>query len=236
MSGALVILNMPDADDPSVACDSTPRALGQRRPASLYPCVGCHGKCCRLRVHVLAVEAFRIALSLGVAVDDVVLHRPYAEATTHQLTSTPILIGGKAISLELRRVPVTRRCAFAVDVNGMVRCGIYALRPALCRLYPYDMELDGERLRVGGQDLCPVSWLKDDAAAVRLAAAVKARRADFRAELRLLAAWNAADGARDWPAFVAFAAPRLMRHLGVDPRAYLPRRQRVQRTLGPRWW
>ena len=227
---------MTDVEDATAAGASPPRALHRGRAESLYPCVGCHGRCCRLRVRVLAVEALRVALTLGVPLDGVVERVPYEPPAPTELDALPIMLEGKPWMLELHRPDVTNRCVFAVEVSGQVRCGIYTLRPALCRLFPYDV-MDGERnIRTGSQDLCPVRWLKDAAAESRVAQTLEERAADFAREQQLLAAWEKREGPLDWGAFVTHASAMVIPWLGLDPRMFARRETPRPRRWGPALW
>jgi Fe-S-cluster containining protein len=236
MALRLRVLNMADIADVGEHHAQVPGSVLQARPASLFPCLGCPGHCCHHRVRVTAVEAFRLALTLGFSVDQVARRVPFEPSPPHRLERPPIALRDGEFHLELQRTGEPLRCLFLLQVGGEGRCGAYNLRPALCRLFPYDLEVDGARLQTGDQAWCPTAWLKDAPAEAQLRLALAAQRRDLRQEKALLRAWSRQRGDKDWAAFVAFGVKHLTAYLGVDPRMEQARRPRGRRPLKPALW
>jgi Fe-S-cluster containining protein len=224
-SPRLAILNMV----PQAAWEEQqrrPRFL-QPRELSLDPCAVCVGNCCFAQVRVTTVEALRIALALTLPILDVVQVSPAPEGAEAQDHRQPIPLASGAVRLSLR-VREGHRCLFLFHVNGRGRCGIHALRPGPCRIYPFHVQQGQRRVSVGGQSMCPVGWLQNEDTVKRVAADLKAWDADIAAEKRLLAAWARHPGAdRSLPAYLTFAVGRLARRFGKDPAVLLapPRRR-----------
>lgn len=151
---------------------------------SVEPCARCDARCCRMRAVVSTVEALRIAAHRGVGL----LHHVAAVPFTRELTTLyawPFKLddGG-------RHVFVLRRDTGAcVHLEG-ARCGVYDLRPANCRLFPFVIDDDGDVLRAGSQERCPTQWLQDDDTRATVARDVARYREDRALELAVVRFWN----------------------------------------------
>jgi Fe-S-cluster containining protein len=127
----------------------------------LAGCADCDGKCCReLVVDLTAAEVRGIADATGLNPADFVrfLHKPPS-----QVVSPPFRMGpqdpGVMLALD-KKNDGSDGCVFLVELSGgQGRCGIYADRPPLCRVYPFHPN----KLRVGIEPRCdgvcsPANW------------------------------------------------------------------------------
>jgi len=227
----LKILDMPPASQERYL-NNAPPAL-YRGPHSSNPCGSCGGHCCQLMVALTTVEAFRMASAMSLAIEafaEAVVVPP-ALLATFRVPKIPLAQGPTVI--RLRRHPETMLCNFLMNVSGAGRCGVYSLRPHTCRLYPYNLEIDGELLKTGSQNLCPTRWLQTDSAIQPVAATVRQMRVDHRAEERLHKAWLKAGGqARSWEEYLAFVTEKLKTHFPLPAPPPAPR----ARKMGAAWW
>ncbi|MFT4164116.1 MAG: YkgJ family cysteine cluster protein [Microlunatus sp.] len=121
---------------------------------TLSPCARCHEACCRdYLVTVSGLDVHRISTGLGLAPRQFVVPTSFGDppdgfrvddsAQTYRL------------ALDKRRTgEAVGWCTFWLPfAGGLGRCGIYALRPGVCRTYPATLR-DGE---VGLRDniMCP---------------------------------------------------------------------------------
>jgi Fe-S-cluster containining protein len=86
-------------------------------------------------------------------------------------------------------VPEQSRCVFLLSVGDLGRCGVYALRPGVCRAYP--TQLEGDLVQLRSTSYCPPGgWQLDtmDLPAFR-AELLEKRRQDALYD-RLVEAWN----------------------------------------------
>jgi Fe-S-cluster containining protein len=191
-----------------------PRFL-QPLDASLTPCAGCTASCCALDARLSSVEALALAIQLRLPVDDVVARVPPGISPLWYAPSIPL--EGGPVTLALRRLP-DGTCAFLHRVAGHVRCAIHALRPGVCRLYPFDVVHGRRRITVGSQVFCPCRWLQDGDTRRRTREDLERWLGDLRADTALLRAWARHGGpGRAWPDFVRFAGARVAKMVGVDP-------------------
>jgi Fe-S-cluster containining protein len=122
--------------------------------------------CCRdYYVAVDAWDVFRIARALHLGIGEIASLR-WRDAADHEFR---ILLDGAApaaertrfYSLSLGKVPDPggpgehgERCVFLLDIGGRGRCGIYAVRPSVCRCYPTGWR-EGVLTTDGGGRYCP---------------------------------------------------------------------------------
>ena len=135
-------------------------------PAIVNSCRSCTAKCCRGLAVVLTIpEAKRMVAETGLTPEDFLEFNTNIDSklTPHY----PLLVqrGGKVeeffIILKRRQ---KKDCIFLEDD---LRCSVYNERPAVCRLYPF--ELDGNDVKKGA--LCPVKFVREngtDAVAAQL--------------------------------------------------------------------
>lgn len=204
-----------------------PRAL-VRQEHWLSPCDSCSGQCCEQLVDVSAVEAVRIALTLVLPLEAVVDTRAWEEPAGVVIASHAIRLDDGLVRLLLRRGAEGLGCTFLHRVAGRGRCVAYAVRPGVCRMYPYAIEEDdGTQLAVGSFKWCPSGWLYDEDTERAVAASLAAWREDLALDAELCARWNEEEREeRSFAAFARFAAHDLAPRLGLDvARLYPPERR-----------
>ena len=196
---------------------------------SLDPCANCGGHCCTTKVYVTTIEAMRLSLTLAIPFDDVVERQP-ADQPKGRSQTVPIVVDDGAWRLTLKkRDPESQKCIFFFEVGDRGRCGVHAIRPGVCRQFPYTTDVDDETISAGPPTPCPTRWLYNEATEKRVEADTRGWIADIDEEHRLIAAWDdsPADD-RSWPAFTRFAVKQLATRFGKDARQLLapPRRRR----------
>ena len=206
-----------------------PRAL-VRQEHWLSPCDTCSGECCEQVVDVSAVEAARIALTLVLPFESFVGTRSCeADVAVAIEASHAVRLDEGLVRLTLRRQGGDAgACAFLHRVGGRGRCVAYAVRPGVCRMYPYAVEEeDGARLAVGSLRWCPSGWLYDDDTERAVAASLAAWRDDLALDAALCARWNEEEREdRSFAAFARFAVHDAAPRLGLDvERLYPPERR-----------
>jgi len=119
-------------------------------------CATCPGNCCSQNlVNVCGYDAWVIARVLHVKPTDFLA---FADLQQEENPYNFQLDGsGKSyhLALNMNEWPDgSRRCIFGLNLpHGQFRCGIYSLRPAGCRSYPFS--LAGDRLTIKPWALCP---------------------------------------------------------------------------------
>jgi Fe-S-cluster containining protein len=102
-------------------------------------CASCHARCCfAYMVPVTGHDVWRIATGLGLGVEQFVVA---ADAKEDQPNAFRLDRSGRFFMLALDKRPhaerAERACIFWLDLpNGYGRCGIYGVRPNVCRTYP----------------------------------------------------------------------------------------------------
>jgi Fe-S-cluster containining protein len=128
---------------------------------ALSPCAQCHEACCRdYLVTVSGLDVYRISTGLGLDPNQFAVPTSYGEPPDGFRVDT----SGRTHRLSLdkrRRGNAAGWCTFWMPVGeGLGRCGIYALRPGVCRTYPATL-VDGE-VALRSDILCPDgSWGRD---------------------------------------------------------------------------
>lgn len=205
-----------------------PRAL-VRREHYLSPCDTCSGGCCEQIVDVTAVEAVRIALTLVLPFSSFLDTRAFEPQTGVDIAAShAIHLDTGPVRLLFRRGEAGSGCIFLRRIDERGRCLAYAVRPGVCRMYPYAVEEDdGTTLAVGTFRWCPSEWLYDDETEQRVAASLAAWREDLALDEELCARWNDEERAdRSFDAFARFAVHEMGPRLGLDvERLYPPERR-----------
>ncbi|MCX8174799.1 MAG: YkgJ family cysteine cluster protein [Candidatus Micrarchaeota archaeon] len=126
-------------------------------PSITNSCRFCTARCCRGLAVVLTIpEAKRMVAETGLKPEEFLEFSENIEGkkTPHY----PLLVqqGGKVheyfIILKRRQ---KKECIF---LEEDLRCGVYPKRPAVCRLYPF--ELDGRAVKKGA--LCPAGFAREE--------------------------------------------------------------------------
>ena len=186
------------------------------------PCSRCNSVCCCEKVCINIVDLARLVIALGVRAEQVVTLN-----SEHQSTITiPALIGGRRMHMLLRQEPfeglAQPACHMLARPGGQLRCGVHAVRPGVCRAYPFRFFTDrGDFYYVGLPYLCPINWALAPAARHAIEREIVTWRRENDAAERMVRKWNRTRGDEDAASFFAWAIERGGRYLGLDPRPYL---------------
>ncbi|MBN2361289.1 MAG: YkgJ family cysteine cluster protein, partial [Deltaproteobacteria bacterium] len=155
------------------------------------PCSLCNSVCCCEKVCINIVDLARLVIALGVRADQVV-----TLTTEHKSTITiPALIGGQRTHMLLRQEPVEGlarpACHMLARPGGQLRCGVHAVRPGVCRAYPFRFFTDrGDFFYVGLPHLCPINWALAPSARRAIEREIVAWRRENDAAERMVRRWN----------------------------------------------
>jgi Fe-S-cluster containining protein len=170
---------------------------------STEPCSRCPSRCCERQVVLGTAEAIRVGFALGLRLRAFVEPMPWSPALG-LLISWPFKLddGGRTV-LRFRRGP--SGCTHLVRPGTATsRCGIYGVRPSICRLYPFIIDDDGERIAVGGQEICPEQWMQNEQTRIDAGDAVARLRIDREHDRQIVLAWNRGRRARTFDGLLAF--------------------------------
>lgn len=181
------ILNLPEAE-PEELVRIGHGLWRQQNNYALNPCAYCASKCCSLRVDLTIIEALRVSYTLVLPLLDFLVVRQPTVKHPAKLCS-PFLILNEPSNFAFRQN--VGHC-FHLTRPGELRsrCGIYALRPAICRLYPFSMEQNGILIEMGNEQHCPVNWMQNDETRERARADFNQFQEDYALEKQWLAKWN----------------------------------------------
>lgn len=205
-----------------------PRVL-VREERSISPCDTCPGHCCTHAAELSAVEAARIGLTLIVPLESFLATRAWeALGSGYDMqASHPVLLDDGPVRLFLRREE-DAGCRFLHQVDGRGRCVAYAVRPGVCRAYPYAVEEhDGTRTAIGTVDLCPTGWLYDESTEEAVGRSLASWRDDLSLDKELCARWNEEErDGRSLSAFARFIVKEMAPRLSLnETRLYPPERR-----------
>lgn len=198
---------------------------------SRSPCASCAGLCCLASNKFTAVEATRIALTLMLPMPT------FARATVLDGTEPaahtvpiPLDSGDVVLSFVPKRQPQgDDTCLFLNRVGDVGRCSVHGVRPGVCRVYPYRVELDERELHAGAPLVCPTHWLQDKDVRRAVKKDVVGWLADLERERELIEQWRAHEGGdRSFAGFARWAASTLAPEMGLrTEELYPPRRRRL---------
>jgi Fe-S-cluster containining protein len=183
---------------------------------STEPCSRCASRCCERQVVLSTSEAMRIGFALGLRLRSFVETMPWTRGVG-LVISWPFKLddGGRTV---LRFKRSEHGCTHLVRPGTATsRCGIYGVRPSLCRLYPFIVDDDGERLAIGGQEICPEQWLQTEATVAGVADAVDQLRIDREHDRQIVLAWNKGRRARNFDGLLTFLENEAATALGYEP-------------------
>jgi Fe-S-cluster containining protein len=149
-------------------------------------CRGCDSRCCRGLAVVLTIpEALRLQKALGAPPEEILEFRTDVNprATPHY----PILVK-TAKGVEEHFIIIKRQGRDCIHLNEEGVCRIYAHRPFVCRLYPF--ELDGSGPKKGA--LCPFKFERE---AEQAEDAIRLKQDLFEHEV-MARRWNVERGAK----------------------------------------
>jgi Fe-S-cluster containining protein len=160
---------------------------------SLNPCERCLSKCCTKTVHLSALEAALISQTLSMPFSSFLVTEPWED--NEDFIHTGVMpyhrldldTGPSRLTLRKRDDSM---CVFVFFVDGRGRCGNYAQRPGICRLYPAAFYEDGVHRWVGGTDLCGERWLFDESTPAKLLRELERWHDDVARDETLCAEWN----------------------------------------------
>jgi Fe-S-cluster containining protein len=204
------------------------------REFSTNPCNQCPGHCCQPVGALSVTEAVRMFATLELSPDLVVERRPAdPNRVKTRREPEPIALEGEG-EVQLFMRLKDRWCPFLHHVGTRGMCSIYALRPAICRVYPFELVWDGTHMRVGTTTYCPSGWLQDDETRTRLEATMVQWDADVALHQKVLRSWKRRkQGPRTWEAFVEHAVRTLAKPLGLNAQRLLqPPRRGLSPVLG----
>lgn len=213
-SPSLRILNVVEA--PAEVARISP-ATGALPVASFAkePCLECDSRCCRMRVVVNVVEALRISAALGLPLSSFVDVAPHTPDLTTTYAWPFKLDDGRHVFL-FRRGATGHCVHLARPGSTTSRCGIYELRAANCRLYPFTLEDEIGRIPAGSQEHCPVQWLQDEGTRARAADDVRRYREDQQLDRAIVRFWNRGRRTRSLAVFVDWLTGHVAGELGHD--------------------
>jgi Fe-S-cluster containining protein len=197
-------------------------------PASEAPCVDCHAECCRARVVLNVADLVRLVAPLQIPPSSAC---DLVECDTRN--GEPILIGETPKQIVLRKAE-DEFCVFLLKVDGHRRCGVHALRPGICKIYPFSWERGTMSYQMG-YVACPSLWVVGDERRNEVLDDVESHEHDRVLDRKLVRRWNERSAEERTPqAFWRFALMEGARALGVDV-GYLKRPQPRTR-LKPALW
>ena len=157
-------------------------------------------------VRLTLYEALTMTVTLGLRLADVVRVERVSGPTD---VSVNLHVG--PVELWLRRQPVEDKpCLFLVTIGGRSLCGAYAVRPVVCRIYPFKVIYDQQSIRVGFPVFCPTNWDVSERHAAPMAEAMDLLALARRRSRELAAGWlSARGGPGTLEELEAWAAPRV---------------------------
>lgn len=194
-------------------------APGSANQAQL-PCMACQGLCCQQSVAINVVDLARLVVLLGVVPKDVV---ELAAAQNPYLA--PVLLEGRSTPVELRlKTTEQEYCSLLVDIGGQKRCGVYAIRPGGCRVFPFEFAVGAwkHRLGSGDCDLCGQSWSGGKQQIMQWQQDIGVWLRENAAASRIVQKWNSKNTGGE-QAFYPFVIKKAARYLKMNPRVYLER-------------
>jgi Fe-S-cluster containining protein len=179
---------------------------------SVDPCASCPSLCCSMLAIVSTVDAVHLAANTGQRLGEIVEAKTW-HAQLGTLMGWPFKLDGARAVLAFRRVDGA--CAQLVNAGQVDSgCGVYEHRASICRLYPFDLEVDGERIRAGSQVHCGVQWLQNDALRARIASDLERYRQHRAIDLQIVRYWNRGARRRSEAGFLGFLGGPVAAELG----------------------
>jgi Fe-S-cluster containining protein len=213
---------MRNAMAPLANDDGTPRNRG---PAPYLPvlqaCDICPGRCCRLNVKVSLPDAIHYCTTLGLPFFAGMMlvpspHAAHAFKVERDPRVNPETEGWLGTcEIQLRRKE-DGSCHALTNIGGYERCGVYAARPSLCRLYPFIWTSDVAKGNPG-MILCPVPYAVTEAEERKALKDIERSIENWELHDAIVAEWHAQEPpqGRTVEAFLCFAVPRTASILGI---------------------
>lgn len=126
-------------------------------PKITNSCKSCTARCCRGLAVVLTIhEAVRLQQALGIPAGEFLEFSD--QINSKETPHYPLLVKGASGVREYFIVLKRRRKVDCIFLDGDLACTVYDDRPAVCRLYPF--ELDGGKHKK--RALCPVKFEREE--------------------------------------------------------------------------
>ncbi|MBI4818134.1 MAG: YkgJ family cysteine cluster protein [Deltaproteobacteria bacterium] len=203
----------------------------------LNACSMCPGFCCRRHeVHLTVADALRFCSTLDLpffaALRFVASERDEGAflLDVDPRRDDPRPWTGK-VELSLKRTP-EGNCIVFHDLAGYGRCGAYAARPSICRLYP--LSWTAERAKGGPvMVLCPVPYAVTPSVEAEFYAEAATAIDYWELQKELVTSWerDSEPGRRTGRLLLEYVVPIAAARTGIDPRSMLDRRDADQRVL-----
>jgi Fe-S-cluster containining protein len=147
------------------------------------PCVDCTSYCCRARVVINIPDLVRLSGPLAI--------HPFSLCDLTEADSRngePVLIGDTPKHMVLRRGE-DEHCQLLLTVDGLRRCGVHAIRPGICRVYPFSY-VRGSMTYELGHVMCPTQWILSKERQDRVLDDVECYEQDRALDRRIVKAFN----------------------------------------------
>jgi len=124
-------------------------------PAHGSPCAACATLCCgAFRIFLSPFDLVRLSRALELPPECICLPVQLCAENADHAPWSFSLGEEERFLIGLRRK--SGHCLFLMNLSGNRRCGVHALRPLVCRSYPWRVE--HRRLHRVRQWLCPTDW------------------------------------------------------------------------------
>lgn len=197
-------------------------------PADEDPCHTCTSECCRARVVLNVADLARLVVPLRLPASSIC---DLTECDSRN--GEPILIGDTPKHIVLRKSD-DDFCSLLLTVDGRRRCGVHAIRPGICRIYPFSFDRGRIRYEIG-YVACPTQWLVSKPRQDEILDDVERHEQDRALDRRVVRKWNRRPAEeRTVSAFWGFAVQEVGRALRMDVSSFFRVPPRTQ--LKPPLW
>lgn len=125
-------------------------------PSITNSCKSCTARCCRGLAVVLTIpEAKRMVSEIGLPPEDFLEFS--SNINSKETPHYPLLVSRNGSVEEWFIILRRRRKVECIFLNDDLACTVYANRPHVCRLYPF--ELDGKEVKKTA--LCPIKFVRE---------------------------------------------------------------------------
>lgn len=187
-------------------------------------CELCPARCCHLSVHVSLPEVLEFCTVLEVPFHAAFCFVPGEGSRSFEIDAKDDWRAGRYKEewpgrglIALRRKE-SGACQYLVDVGGFLRCGVYEVRPATCRLYPLTWESETAQ---GGPPmvLCPIPYMVTPERERRFQKDVDRALTNWALHEAVLSEWHARgpEASKKPDDFLEFALRATAERLKVDP-------------------
>jgi Fe-S-cluster containining protein len=152
---------------------------------------------------------------------------------TDSRNGEPVLIGDTKKHMVLRHRD-SDFCQLLLEIDGQQKCGVHAIRPQICRIYPFSYQRGSMRYEMG-HIVCPTEWVVSDEMTQNVLDAIETHEQDRATDRRIVRQWNeeTPEEERTPARFWRYAMKAAGEALNVDV-AYLfeePARSRLKEKL-----